>query len=260
MHGTRVQLSFMICMTALVAISGTARGQVEAGSTRSSRENVTITDCHAIVYGWGVTGTQGLALEDTVVYFGEWQVFPELLPQVDTPAPSASETLRHALHVSALSIQQALLNAGKSAEESKRTAIEHYRESPLVQDIVPVNGNRYHLWWAGEETHTVLYIEDEPPAPPSPESVLAATRDGARKRFEMLRDRLLDGYLVIISSYYPVFIGPANKDAALADIAELLYQRPAELTVEGWGHEQAIPLRVAEQLLQPLSESQKLKR
>lgn len=45
----------------------------------SLHEKVIIEDCHAVVYGWDVFGSVELALEDTVIYLGEWQVYPELV-------------------------------------------------------------------------------------------------------------------------------------------------------------------------------------
>ena len=215
-------------------------------------EKVIIEDCHAIVYGWDVLGPVELALEDTVVYLGEWQVYPVLVPPVKIPEPSPLSNKRYALHEEAYDLHRELHAQGVSPEEAKKQIVELYRSSTLVDSVWHAQGNNYRMLWKGDTLRGGFTLEDEPYTPPSRETYLKSCRREARMRFDSCQRDFKARRLIIISSYGRGSRARRGKEKALAEIAELRAMDASEVTKETWTFERSIDFRIAQQIASPL--------
>ena len=137
------------------------------------------------------------------MFLGDWKLFPSLPPHITVDVSSATRS-KHETEVQAWALQWELQNQGLPVDKVKQQVVDFFRQSPLVESLEPLKGERYKLQWADEAHPTILHIADKlsrNPADPLPEKPIEERRSMARARFERWKAQLNEGNIPLIISF-----------------------------------------------------------
>ena len=249
----------IILLIALWVFCGSAAGPNGPEFPNPLFEKAAIPNCDAIIYGWEETGELALSLEDTVVFLGGWKLFPSLPPHITVDVSSATRS-KHETEVQAWALQWKLQNQGLPVDEVKQQVVNFLRQSPLVESIEPLKGDRYKLQWADETHPTILHIADKlshNPVVPTPEKPIEERRSMARARFERWKAQLSDGNLVLFAHERVECFTPDEKELARAEINAIRSKRTEKVSEQTWGIEHLLSASMARQIQSPHSLSRK---
>lgn len=231
--------------------------QMNENADWSASTLVLVDELQLCLYGhWAPAGYVELRANSQHVYVHDWLVSPRI------PLDGFSRRIRRSAEDETLASASRLQRKARGrldSEQSDERLREFFLASGIVREVL--NKNESYIivsWLSGGEiafprqkvsTSRFEQVQEI-------RTLFGRTEGSCPGSYQMIRDSLEDGLLVIVSSFGDVLIPPQSRDVPfVADAIMEAMGAAGPITDEGWGNDKPFPSWVAEQMRSPLPES-----